>query len=94
VETVASHNAALDRTVVDIVKTYPDGTATEVREYHRLGDYFDQITIQPKDSISLEIVFHLRENAGRFSKDLLVHVLHNLKEHEPSVLLKSITRSL
>jgi hypothetical protein len=82
----------LNRVVADTIRTSPGGTETSRTESYRLGDYFTEISmVSAGISTSLRLVFHLRPDAGRFWKDLMVNILQEVETapQAPKVELES-----
>src|SRR5687767_10412542 len=68
----------LGRVFVDVQGVQPNGVEQVKTVPHRLGDYFADIGILPDRSgnpASFRLVFHRREDAGRYWKDLMVNIL-------------------
>ncbi len=73
----------LDTILEDVIRSYPEGAQAERIEYHRLGDYFEEIRVLPASPdmpLVFRVVFHRRPDAGRFWKDLMVRILVSLQE--------------
>jgi hypothetical protein len=67
----------------NVIRGYPEGEESDRVEYHRLGDYFEEIRVFPgsPDLPSVfRVVFHRRPDAGRFWKDLMVRNLVSLQK--------------
>lgn len=90
---LASH-IDLDRTIVDTVRTYPNGVEQVQAVPHRLGDYFAAIRVVPCRDIDphcLRLGFERRTDADRYWKDLMVDILQEIEAspQKPSVALDS-----
>lgn len=73
-----SSRIGLDRTIVDTVRTEPNGVEHVQAVPHRLGDNFTAIRVLPgrgSDFQSLRLGFERRADAGRFWKDLMVNII-------------------
>jgi hypothetical protein len=82
-----------DRILVQCIRTIPNGVEHEESLPHRLGDYFVAIRILPTldNDPSFLLVFQRRVDAGRFWKDLMVHVLQEIgaSPQQPAIELES-----
>jgi hypothetical protein len=68
----------LDRVLVDTVQSYPGGVEQAQTVPHRLGDYFEALSLlagPEQEAGEFRLVFHRRPDAGRFWKDLMVAIL-------------------
>jgi hypothetical protein len=92
-ELLAQKEIDLNKTVEDIVISYPDGVEQRTTEYYRLGDYFDRIQIldHPDDSQFFELVFHPRLDAGKYWKDLVEITIVSIGKSAPGVWIASVT---
>lgn len=84
----------LDRTLIDTVRTAPNGVEQVQAISHRLRDYFTSIRLVPCRDVApqcLRLVFEHRADAGRFWKDLMVNILQEIEvsPQRPSVALDS-----
>lgn len=84
----------LDRTIVDLVRTAPNGVEQVRAVSHRLGDYFTEILVLPcraGDASCLRLTFERCANAGRFWKDLMVTIVQEVEAspQKPTVALES-----
>jgi hypothetical protein len=51
---------------------------------HRIGDYFEEVMIQPgPGENSFRLIFHRRRDAGRFWKDVMVYLVRAIEKSEP-----------
>ena len=94
VEQWVSTRIGLDRTIVDTVRTMPNGVEHVETVRHRLGDYFSAIHVEPARGANahrLQIRFERRLNAGRFWRDLMVNILQEIEAspQKPSVVFGS-----
>lgn len=76
----------LNKIFLDVILTYPNGIELRDTESHKFGDYFDNIEIVPKTDKSFDLVFHIRQDARRFWKDLAVFTLETISV--PGVVIK------
>ncbi|HJT32997.1 MAG TPA: hypothetical protein VJ783_13230 [Pirellulales bacterium] len=84
----------LNRTIVDTIRTAPNGVEKVEAVPHRLGDYFAAIHVSPgcsDDPTCLRLSFERRADAGRFWKDLMVHILQEIESspQKPTINLDS-----
>ena len=71
----------LDTIITSTVITFPGGV--EIREdvSYRLGDYFDEITLVPKDNLNSLLTFKIKPGVNSMWKYLVVQTL---KKQMPS----------
>jgi hypothetical protein len=66
------------------VSAGPSGSAESGQiQPHRLGDYFAAIRLLPgpvEDPAALRILFHRRQDVGRYWKDLMAYILQDIRE--------------
>lgn len=84
----------LDRTLVDITRSAPNGVEHVQTARYRLGDYFAAIRVLPDARIgpsSMRLGFERRADADRFWKDLMVNILQEVEAtpQKPSVVFES-----
>jgi hypothetical protein len=68
---------------VNEVRAFPGGVETRCREPHRLGDYFERVQLFPateRTPTSFRLLFRRRPDAPRFWKDLMVRILHKVRD--------------
>jgi hypothetical protein len=69
-----------DRVITSTTKTWPGGGEQVQTVPHRLGDYFAAIRLLPaSDPTSFRLVFQRLPEAGRYWKDLMVHILQEIE---------------
>ena len=78
---LARNESALDRVSTVASFSSPGGVDRIVEHSYRIGDYFENIEVGAltDDCRSFEIIFHVRPDAGRYWKDLLVGILSVLE---------------
>jgi hypothetical protein len=71
---------------VQEVRAFPGGVESHSREPHRLGDYFDSVQVFPSAEerpTSFRLLFRRSPTAQRYWKDLMVRILHKVREEAP-----------
>lgn len=86
-ERVAAEKSSLDRVITDVVHRFPRGVEQREEVKYRLGDYFDGIQVlrAPANAKSFKIVFRVRQDAGRFWRDLMVDVLRSIRSSSSNI---------
>lgn len=81
-EHLARTESALDRVSTVVSFSFPGGVERRVERSYRIGDYFDRIEIGNlmSEGRSFEMVFHVRPDAGRYWKDLIVGILRDMEQ--------------
>jgi hypothetical protein len=77
-----------NRVMTDTIHVAPNGVEQVQNVPHRLGDYFATIRLVPAgpaSPTSFRLVFHQREGAGRFWKDLMVNILQAIETSPQTV---------
>jgi hypothetical protein len=75
--------------MLDEVRASPGGCEARRIEPHRIGNYFDNIyfNLYEDDPLMLRLTFQRSPAAGRFWKDVMVHVLNSIRRKIPDVRL-------
>ena len=79
---LAKDRVALDRTMPNVFRYYPQGTEVAITRCYRLSDYFEAINVQPapsSDSSVFRLVFRPRPDADRYWKDVMVRILQDIR---------------
>ncbi len=71
----------LNTEVTSTVITFPGGIEQQREERYRLGDYFDEITLVPKDNMNSLLTFEIKPGVSSMWKYLVMRVL---KKQMPS----------
>jgi hypothetical protein len=92
-EQLARAETSPRKVFVEVAKTLPGGVESRTIRYHTLRDYFDTVQVLTDGSTSLRLVFHIKDDADSYWKDLMVRVLHFVRGSVPGIEVASITRS-
>ena len=93
---IARQKTSLDSTIEDVERTYPFGIEKKAIRTYSFGDYFENIQVLANpsdDSSSFRIIFQPRENTGKYWKDLMVSVLHSIRESATAISISTASRS-
>lgn len=92
-EEAAREGIELDRVVQDVARAFPAGEETTVVTVHHLRSYFEEIDLEADGSTAFTLTFHVREDAGRFWKDLMIAILSSIKGVAPGASIRRVSRS-
>jgi hypothetical protein len=92
---LAAKQVAPESTLVIIARSLPDGAESRTVMRHQLSDFFDQIRIEhhPVDPLAFQLVFCPRVDADRYWKDLMVQILHSIRNNIEGTSIREVTRS-
>ena len=79
---LAREGTKLENVYTNDIRRFPNGVEQVTYEDHLFSDYFESIEVLPVDEKTFHIIFHKKENAKRFWKNLLVQLLVKLLEIE------------
>lgn len=89
-EELAKSKIDLNSVVIDVARHRRGGAERIVERTFRLGDCFSEIEIistpaKADSAESFKIVFHVRDDADHYWKDIIVRILRSIRESGASV---------
>jgi hypothetical protein len=94
-ETLLRRRLAPDTVLVDTKLAYPNGVETQITRSYKVSDYFEDVKVLSDNdptARSIQVVFHPREGADPFWKDVMANTLRFVQASASGVTVRSVKR--